>query len=371
MTRLWVGIASSLLLAACSQEAPPPQPKTAVSIVTAADTSTGRALAEKSCQACHALDGAILRAGVPILAGQRERFLTTALQAFSEGKRPHLGGSDPAAALTEADRRNVAAFYASVTPRKASASPSNLAEDGKALANRCQQCHGIDGNGNVAGTPSLAGQSPNYFVAAMHEYQNGVRTSGVMMSVASTTDDVVLEKLGLHYAAQAPVRRQQTTSDGDASAGEVLSGRCTGCHGIDGVSRDNSIPSLAGQDAQYLRHAMDLHRSAHGRWGMPEQLASVSARDEADLAAYFAAQAPQRAISGPLSPQAIAEKCDRCHDGEDGAAIPRLKGQEPAYLAIALRAYRDGKRESSAMHNMSAAYGNVLIDAIAAWYARQ
>ena len=38
---------------------------------------------------------------------------------------------------------------------------------------------------------------------------------------------------------------------------------------------------------------------------------------------------------------------------------------------MTLRAYRDGKRESSTMHNMRTVYGNVLIDTFATWYASQ
>ena len=38
---------------------------------------------------------------------------------------------------------------------------------------------------------------------------------------------------------------------------------------------------------------------------------------------------------------------------------------------MSLRAYRDGKRESSPMHNMSFPYSNAIIDSLASWYAEQ
>jgi cytochrome c553 len=48
-----------------------------------------------------------------------------------------------------------------------------------------------------------------------------------------------------------------------------------------------------------------------------------------------------------------------------------MRGQDKDYLIMALRAYRDGKRESSTMHSMSSIYSNALIDSIATWYAGQ
>jgi cytochrome c553 len=83
-------------------------------------------------------------------------------------------------------------------------------------------------------------------------------------------------------------------------------------------------------------------------------------------------QKPQAADKVPSSTQELADKCNRCHDA-DGAAVtaPKMRGQDKDYLVIALRAYRDGRRESSTMHNMSSIYSNALIDSIATWYATQ
>jgi cytochrome c553 len=48
---------------------------------------------------------------------------------------------------------------------------------------------------------------------------------------------------------------------------------------------------------------------------------------------------------------------------------PILRGQDKDYLVMALRAYRDDKRESTTMHRMSILYSNALIDDIASYYA--
>jgi cytochrome c553 len=51
--------------------------------------------------------------------------------------------------------------------------------------------------------------------------------------------------------------------------------------------------------------------------------------------------------------------------------VPVLRGQDKDYLVMALRAYRDDKRESTTMHKMSMVYSNAIIDSIAAYYASQ
>ena len=52
-------------------------------------------------------------------------------------------------------------------------------------------------------------------------------------------------------------------------------------------------------------------------------------------------------------------------------AAPRMNGQDKDYLVMALRAYRDGKRPSIPMHNMSFPYSNAIIESLASWYASQ
>ena len=51
--------------------------------------------------------------------------------------------------------------------------------------------------------------------------------------------------------------------------------------------------------------------------------------------------------------------------------VPILRGQDKDYLVMALRAYRDDRRESTTMHKMSIIYSNAVIDDIASYYAGQ
>ena len=146
---------------------------------TSADVAAGKALVEQQCKACHGLDGHGVAPGIPNLAGQSYRYLVTALSEYRQGQRIHAAVKIMAENLTEAGERAVAAYYASLPP--AAPAPGARAEifspydHGKELAQACTQCHGENGNSVIPGTPSLSGQQPGYFVAAIQEYLAGAR----------------------------------------------------------------------------------------------------------------------------------------------------------------------------------------------------
>jgi cytochrome c553 len=101
-------------------------------------------------------------------------------------------------------------------------------------------------------------------------------------------------------------------------------------------------------------------------------VAGLSNQDLVDIAAFYAIQKPMAADNVLSSTQELAEKCNRCHDADNATVTaPKMRGQDKDYLVMALRAYRDGKRESSTMHGMSSIYRNAFIDSIATWYAGQ
>ena len=340
------------------------------------DVAAGKALADKTCTACHGTNGGSVAPAIPHLAAQRERYLLASLIEYKDGKRTHAALRDIAAQMSEADMRNVAAYFASLPP-VANAAVKDVKhtspyEKGKTLAAECAKCHGEDGNSTAAGTPTLAGQQPHYLIASILEYHRDDRKMTSMKSIARDSDRLDLESLALYYAAQTPVQRTAPTR-GDAAAGESASAMCGGCHGAHGVSIDAATPSLAGQDAQYLVKATKAYRTTRQNWGMQRYVANLSDKDIDNIAAFYASQAPKAGDQIPSSTQDLAAKCNRCHDQEsDGVpAAPKMKGQDKDYLVMALRAYHDGKRESTTMHNMSFPYSNAIIESLASWYASQ
>jgi len=372
MKNLLPGIVLTLLaLTACTEkhEAPVAKP-------VAVDLAAGKAIAQSECKACHGVNGGGVAPAIPHLAAQRESYLLASLKEYKDGKRSHAALKDMTKLMSEADLRNVAAYFASLPP-VANPTPQDIKhsspfEKGKAQAAACAGCHGADGNAKSPGTPTLAGQQPHYLVAAIQEYHQGDRKTGSMKSQLRDSDRLELENLALYFAAQSPVQRSPA-SRGDPAAGEPLTAMCGGCHGAGGVSSDAATPSLAGQDAQYLADAIKAYRKTRQNWGMQRYVSGLSDKDIDNISAFYVAQKPRAADQVPSSTQDLAAKCDRCHDAEptDSIAAPKMRGQDKDYLVMALRAYRDDKRESSTMHRMSFAYSNAIIESLATWYASQ
>jgi cytochrome c553 len=340
------------------------------------DVLAGKVVAEKTCKACHGANGGGLAPAIPHLAAQRERYLLASLNEYKNGKRTHAALRDIATQMSEADMRNVAAYFAGLPPIASTAAKdvkhTSPYEKGKALATECAKCHGDDGNAKTPGTPTLAGQQPHYLIAAILEYHRDDRKMTSMKSIMRDSDRLDLESLALYFAAQTPVQRAAPTH-GDAAVGEPLSAMCGGCHGAYGVSVDSATPSLAGQDAQYLTKSTKSYRTTRQNWGMQRYVANLSDKDIDNIVAFYASQQPKSGGQIPSSIQELAEKCNRCHDQDDSAAMaaPKMRGQDKDYLVMALRAYHDGKRESTTMHNMSFPYSNAIIEGLASWYASQ
>ncbi len=364
-------IVLSLTLMGCTDKAGP-----TVAKIPPGDAAAGKIIAERGCKGCHGLDGKGIAPAIPNLAAQRERYLFNSLKEYKDGRRTHAALKNMTASMSEADLRNVAAYFASLPPLgKAAAADikhSSPYEQGQASAAACAKCHGKDGNSTLPGTPSLAGQQPHYLVAAIQEYHQGDRAKDAMRSSLRDADNLELESLALYFASQTPVKRA-APSRGDPAAGEPATAMCGGCHGSHGVSTDAATPSLAGQDAEYLVKAIKSYRTTRKNWGMQRYVAALSDKEVENIAAFYAVQKPQAADQVPSSIQELAQKCNRCHDAEPTAAMaaPKMRGQDKDYLVMALRAYRDGKRVSSTMHNMSFPYSNAMIDSIASWYSEQ
>ena len=378
MKQLMVSLACAVALAGCGereQAAKPAPPKAAAPV--AGDAKVGKAFAEAECKACHGLDGGSVAPGVPHLAAQNERYLLGALKAYKEGKRTHAALKVIAERMSEADIRNVSAYYASLpaeglTPAKdlPHVSPYEL---GKARAADCVKCHGTDGNGTAAGIPSLAGQQARYLIVALQEYVRGERKSSPMHAVMRTLSPVDMEAVAIFFASHSPAERAAPAA-GDPAAGAPLSAVCSGCHGLHGVSADSMTPNLAGQDFKYLVEAIKAYRTTRKRDKMRLYITGLKDKEVQDIAAYYATQKSGPAERGQTMVKDLTEKCDRCHDASAASpamVVPKIAGQDRDYLMMAIRAYRDDRRESTTMHKMSLPYGDAVIESIASYYASQ
>ena len=378
MNRLLVSLACAVALAGCGeQQSGKPSAVKPAAAPVAGDVKAGQILAEAECKGCHGLDGGSVAPGVPHLAAQDERYLLGALKAYKEGKRAHAALKVIAERLSDADVRNVSAYYAGLpaaglTPAK-DVSHVSPYERGKARAAACAKCHGVDGNGTAPGIPSLAGQQARYLIVALQEYVRGERKSSPMHSVMRTLSPVDMEAVAIFFASHARAERAAPAA-GDPAAGASLSAVCSGCHGLHGVSADSMTPNLAGQDFKYLVEAIKAYRTTRKREKMRTYITGLKEKDIQDIAAYYSTQKSGPSERGQTMVRDLTEKCDRCHAAGAGSAamvVPKIAGQDRDYLMMAIRAYRDDRRESTTMHKMSLPYGDAVIESIASHYASQ
>jgi cytochrome c553 len=369
MKKFLLGFAALSLLTACGQ-----QSGTTAPAEPPADPAAGQAIAEAECSGCHGADGHGEVPGIPHLAGQPLAYLEQALHDYQEGKRTHAALRDLTSHMSDADLRNVAAWYASLPPvtmPNAGHLQMTSYEQGEQLAQTCAECHGDKGNSTMAGVPSLAGQQPLYFIAATQAYLHGIREMSGMEETLRGLSKTDIEKLALYYASQTPAPREAPLY-GDPQAGEPLSAACGGCHGAGGVSHDAATPSLASQDPDYLVKATKAYRG-HVRLH-DVMFGEKSDEDIQNIAAYYASQPSRAAEDEPMSAEKLTRSCDRCHGigvQIPTMAVPRLNGQDRDYLIMSLRAYRDDKRESTMMHKMSLPYSDSMIEAVATIYANR
>ena len=352
--------------------------KPAVEPLSATDLAAGRAIAERDCKGCHGLDGQGAAPGIPHLAAQRVGYLVAALDAYKAGKRTHAALREIATHLGDAEVRNVAGFYASLPPVRSTAAVAQSAhaspyELGKKVAAACAKCHGEDGNSTTPGIPSLAGQQPHYLVVAIQEYLLNERKAAPMHALLPRLSKLDMETLALYFASQAPAPRSAPPF-GDPTAGEPLSAVCGGCHGGHGVSTDSATPSLAAQDARYLVDAIKAYRTTRKRENMRLYVTGLSDKDIENIAAFYAVQKSRAAEKGQTLVKDLTDRCERCHAADvdiPGMVVPKIRGQDRDYLVMALRAYRDDRRESSMMHKMSLPYSDSIIESLATAYASQ
>jgi cytochrome c553 len=148
-------------------------------------------------------------------------------------------------------------------------------------------------------------------------------------------------------AAGAPALAQ------DAALAEKLQ-LCGACHGEDGNSKLEKIPSLAGQPAFYTLNQLFLMREGVRKVeAMAPIVKDLTDSDLTALSEHYAKLAPKRSEE-PLDPElvkrgaeiATRQRCSSCHlptlAGQE--QMPRVAKQRIDYLVDAMKSYRDNPR---------------------------
>jgi cytochrome c553 len=145
-----------------------------------------------------------------------------------------------------------------------------------------------------------------------------------------------------------------TVHAADLAAGKAKAEICAGCHGENGVSTTESIPSLAGQQDQFIQWQLVYFRAGSRKnEAMQPIVEQLNNDDIRNLGAYFASLTPPKSpadndadLSKKGAQAAAGRRCASCHtDSYAGTkGVARLTGQREEYLLKALRDYKSGAR---------------------------
>ena len=136
-------------------------------------------------------------------------------------------------------------------------------------ASACARCHGADRRGtNSDLVPILHGQPVEFLTAALEQYANGRRASGIMQPVANDLLPQARKQVAAYYAGLAPlavttratdtasIERGRTLAEQGDAAAKVPA--CASCHSAGSLK---TYPRLAGQNAAYMANRLRLWKS--------------------------------------------------------------------------------------------------------------
>lgn len=191
-------------------------------------------------------------------------------------------------------------------------------------SNACFTCHGIDGEGNGAGSPRLAGLDIGYLNRQLESYANGTRRHSEMQSIARRLSARDRQTVSAYYAELPPTLPSLRTpamsapvlyTDGDPSR-ELLP--CAACHGDAGQGIGPANPPLAGQPAPYLAAQLHAWRRSERRNDPAGVMLTISRRlTEAEVHSLAAYASSLRGVSshrGSLGESRAGRRADPRND---------------------------------------------------------
>jgi len=163
------------------------------------DQAAGKSAAA-SCAACHGDQGVSGNPATPSVAGQDAEYLAAALRAYKDGSRKDEAMKGAAAALDDRAMKDIAAYYAAQQPQPLNIRrPLTTAE----WTERCDRCHGPNGNSTDPLVPRLAAQRADWLELVLEAYRKGARKSTAMAAMSALMSEADARELAAHYARQS------------------------------------------------------------------------------------------------------------------------------------------------------------------------
>ena len=175
------------------------------------DMQAGQKKAEM-CIGCHGIPGyqnsfpEIHK--VPMISGQSDKYIVSALHAYKKGDRKHPTMRGIAGTLSEQDMADLGAFYASQADKKAADAPRTASTAAAALIEKgaCASCHGANFSKPIDPSyPKIGGQHADYLYFALKAYTvegNGMvgRSNGIMAGIAKQYTHAEMRELAKYLS---------------------------------------------------------------------------------------------------------------------------------------------------------------------------
>jgi cytochrome c553 len=155
-----------------------------------------------ACASCHGAGGNSTIATNPKIGGQGEAYVYKQLVDFTTPARNQPIMTTYAKALSDDEKKNIAAYLGAQKPGQGAARNKDTVELGRkiyrgGIADKgvaaCASCHGATAAGLPAKYPRLAGQQQDYTVAQLEGFKSGARNNSVEMTALSkrlSTDEM-------------------------------------------------------------------------------------------------------------------------------------------------------------------------------------
>jgi len=174
---------------------------------------------------------------------------------------------------------------------------------------------------------------------------------------------------------------------GDPGQSAKVAKKCAKCHGKDGISDDDEVPHLAGQNPRYVFKQLWDYKHNYRDGGRIKRIAKkLSPQDIANLTARFSSSAlpGMDDVESPALPALVArgdarrgvDACADCHradgkDAGDDSELPDLAGMPFDYFVETMLSFKDGLRYNDpegVMGKIATAISEEEIEDLAEYY---
>ena len=162
------------------------------------DPQAGKA-STVGCAGCHGDQGVSGTPATPSLAGQESQYLMAAVREYKNGDRADETMKALAASVDDNALKDIAAYYAAQEPRAPNVRPPLTAQE---WAQRCDRCHGLNGNSADPRIPALAAQRAEYLQTALRDYQTHARIYPEMAAMSDVLSEDDVKNLATYYSHQ-------------------------------------------------------------------------------------------------------------------------------------------------------------------------